>query len=1413
MQLTVTMILSRVALILIGVLSAVPISVGQQQKFRIVPQDLQVLEGSEALMRCEVQNLAGQVQWTKDGFALGFSAVIPGYPRYSVLGDRSQGVYNLRISNASLEDDAEYQCQVGPAKLNSAIRANAKLVVISPPSHIEIEGYAHNSKVEVRQNQDLTLTCIVSDAKPPAQIQWFRGNVEFKPDNRDDKVTQTHGKRYTTTSLLRLHPSADDDYTEYSCQARHKALQSDMPMRATVQLSVLYPPGAPYIEGYQPGETLRRGQNVELVCRSRGGNPPAQLIWYKNGVQVRMAYRTAGRLSENIYTFTAEASDNKARFRCEASNIMSQVPLKAEVDLTVLFAPTHVTISGPSEARVGDIVPLQCSTAPSNPRAEIKWMVGGQLIKNASSRTVVSSEGGWITTSNITASVEPNKRSLVVICHGLNMQLSENVVSTHTVNILYPPSPPIISGYVEGSIIPAGSVQKLLCVSSGGNPLATLNWYKNDKKINSVIRTTDKSVSAELTILANVTDNQARYRCEAHNSATEIPLFETKTLSVHFAPETVKIHIEPEELKPNVIATLFCDSSSSNPPSKITWWRDGIPVEGLNNSSKPGLWGGTVSSLELKVNVTQEMNGVVYTCQSTNDALQRSVHEVVSLQVLYAPIFNPPPSNTVVGVEGEPLQVSLVATGNPQSIAYTWTKDGVPILNTANGMDRIISEGPTLNITKLGRSDAGTYTCEAVNSQGSAMINISVIVEYGTTITGISENVVVNPGEDAMLSCSVEGKPLTLEHVRWERMNYDMTIKTSTTFVNATSYLHIKNAQREDVGHFRCIADNRVANPTSRDVLLVVKFAPEIDKSPPLLRAATGAGERGRLPCRVEAAPKPTFVWARSGQLLNVNQSSKYFVETKQLDSITYESILLIERVTPSDYGQYECVVKNELGDTKENIRLDITSPPDTPINLTVVNVTHDSVTLTWTPGFDGGMKASYRIRFREANSEHYRYEDGLPGVHKITINGLRMNTMYLFSIMASNALGSSKYLPDLAKAKTKEVPPSSKSTFSLGVSPTVTTPSGGTSGLLLLVGVVSGTVLVLLNVLLIGCCLHRRTQERIKRGLETVPAELLEKAQVPKLVIVGIGLAGLGLLLVNAALVAWFIIRKRSKETSTQNSKSATIEMYAPSSYNDTVTGETLSSVSEKSDSYSNEGSQPDYMDDTRKKVASTYLVEHNDIPPPRYQRDGTLPCHYPNNTVVNSSHTRTLPHPRHNNQHADQRSRDDQMLGKTYMPAPSPAPPLDGSYYNMNSDRYLSYPPMDYPQMEFTNPPLSVSHLQTAGSGTLRRGMKGVVPPPDVTHHTTKATHDMQNSSSQTSGNLSNISQVSQSTPKQPQGILKDSKRNQQHNMQILNVQNAPGVDSNLLIGVNAAAYDQHNLSSFNAQLGYTDADGHLV
>lgn len=57
---------------------------------------------------------------------------------------------------------------------------------------------------------------------------------------------------------------------------------------------------------------------------------------------------------------------------------------------------------------------------------------------------------------------------------------------------------------------------------------------------------------------------------------------------------------------------------------------------------------------------------------------------------------------------------------------------------------------------------------------------------------------------------------------------------------------------------------------------------------------------------------------------------------------------------------------------------------------------------------------------YREASREQYKYIDGLANSHKLTITGLRMNTLYLFSVMAYNDLGESKYLPDLQKAQTR---------------------------------------------------------------------------------------------------------------------------------------------------------------------------------------------------------------------------------------------------------------------------------------------------------------------------------------------------------------------------------------------------------
>ena len=91
-----------------------------------------MIEGSTVVLQCVVGNQRGPVQWAKDGFVLGYDRNIPGFPRYSMIGDASIGVHNLRIVDARNEDNGEFQCQVGPGGKNYApIRATSKVTVLS----------------------------------------------------------------------------------------------------------------------------------------------------------------------------------------------------------------------------------------------------------------------------------------------------------------------------------------------------------------------------------------------------------------------------------------------------------------------------------------------------------------------------------------------------------------------------------------------------------------------------------------------------------------------------------------------------------------------------------------------------------------------------------------------------------------------------------------------------------------------------------------------------------------------------------------------------------------------------------------------------------------------------------------------------------------------------------------------------------------------------------------------------------------------------------------------------------------------------------------------------------------------------------------------------------------------------------
>ncbi|XP_022238998.1 nephrin-like [Limulus polyphemus] len=926
--------------------------------------------------------------------------------------------------------------------------------------------------------------------------------------------------------------------------------------------------------------------------------------------------------------------------------------MNAVVKLSVLFAPAEVKVTGPKEAKPGDTVTMTCRANRSNPAAEINWLVDGQRVQGANTVTA-DPDGGWTTMSNISAIIRSQDQgSKIFQCFTVNKDLGETMVESHVLSILYPPAPPTILGYTENKSIRAGELQRLTCISNGGNPLPTLKWFKQDTEIKSVITSNGNVVSSEFLIETEERDNGLEYRCEASNSATDKPLVAKIQLSVHFPPTEVTIKAIPPKPKAGRKVKLICESDSSNPASIITWWRDGFLIQGIPDGVLDATHGGQSTRNQLQLNVTSEDNGARYTCQATNEVLQKSVHNAITLNVMYKPEFYSTQIETFDIVEEESTFINLTARGNPNVITYTWTKDGNTVVDIQEKKEPndvketgIISNGPILNIINVRRTDAGRFKCEATNEEGTSETTIVLNIQYRASITKVTEVTVVDQNANAYLECVADANPLTDNIITWRRDDFNMS-RTKESLEGGRSFLTIYNVSPEDSGVFECVAYNNVGEEDVKASSLVVKQKPTIARSPPLLKSASENGETAKIICQAEGAPNITFTWSHEGTTVsNDVKPEKYDTETSMLGLTTWEGVIYVKDVISLDYGLYECVAKNELGFDSVKINLDTIGHPDSPAAVKILNVTHNSATLSWIPGFDGGRSQAYRIRYKETDYPEYQYADVYPrNATVFTVSGLAIGVEYIFSLQAYNDLGFSEYTTEILKARTSSEAPDTET--------------------------------------------------------EQVMTEVLsEKGELPRIIIISVSVVGTFLLVLNIILVICFVRRRRKKrleeESDQTSSKAATIEMYAPSSYNDTVNGETASSTSDKSEAYSDGPSTGEYSEEPAKPVLATYLIDQDrDF----YIPDGTSPHYSPYNRYHLEGHTtldiqpelsHRLPYESEEEFYVDalRRNAYNQTLGEkvsygkighsTPPPPPSRTAASNGELYNAAPDvRYVPFP-----------------------------------------------------------------------------------------------------------------------------------------
>ena len=90
-------------------------------------------------------------------------------------------------------------------------------------------------------------------------------------------------------------------------------------------------------------------------------------------------------------------------------------------------------------------------------------------------------------------------------------------------------------------------------------------------------------------------------------------------------------------------------------------------------------------------------------------------------------------------------------------------------------------------------------------------------------IIDITSRVLEDEGGTAFFECVADSNPVTLDMVSWTRTGYDMSAKTKQRREGSKAYLTVYELVREDTGSFKCIADNGIGSPATRNAKLVVK--------------------------------------------------------------------------------------------------------------------------------------------------------------------------------------------------------------------------------------------------------------------------------------------------------------------------------------------------------------------------------------------------------------------------------------------------------------------------------------------------------------------------------------------------------------------------------------------------------------
>ncbi|XP_046853940.1 hemicentin-1-like isoform X2 [Xenia sp. Carnegie-2017] len=320
----------------------------------------------------------------------------------------------------------------------------------------------------------------------------------------------------------------------------------------------------------------------------------------------------------------------------------------------------------------------------------------------------------------------------------------------------------------------------------------------------------------------------------------------------------------------------------------------------------------------------------------------------------------------------------------------TWYKGATIIYNV--GRYAINDRG--LFIKDIKSSDAGSYTCIAKNSAGTATLTSTLVSVHIPPIIHALKNYTIKKGETLVVNCNATGSPLP--DVEWSKDGQTLTQNILNLVIVKSpgmNVLTIEKIRVDQGGVYTCTATNLATDDVGNNIKrrrltsVIVVYPPEFQDVEELYFVSPN--EPVTVSCDAIGNPAPELKLSKKNEVL-----SSAITTNASLTSLVYN----INKTLLKDLGLYTCTARNYLDVVEKNIKLSV--PLDHP-KIVNETVSCNNVTFSWTPDRQNYTKiVSYHVVVKKVSDDQVvkiRTVDG--NVHMQSFTKLEESTEYELSV------------------------------------------------------------------------------------------------------------------------------------------------------------------------------------------------------------------------------------------------------------------------------------------------------------------------------------------------------------------------------------------------------------------------------